>query len=185
MASTAGEILKSAVRRHDCDIANTDVGWLLPAEQHDLSQLRWASEGGVAKHLAVLIEADPHLLMNGRADQSRRHVDDPHVVLGLRHVHALAQGAHSVLASVINGCTRCRFAITDRADVDDRAGLAFTHAWQHVVNAVHHPCDHRVNFFGDLGQAQTLQAADVEHSSVIDQASRWSVLAFCSRDRGS
>jgi hypothetical protein len=176
--------LKGAVGRHNCDITNADVGWLLPAEQHDRSQLCRADEGGVAEHLAVLLEADPHFLVNGGADQARRHVDDAHVVLGLRHVHALAEGAHGVLAGVIHRRTRSRLAITDRADVDNRAGLAFTHAWQHVVNAVHHPSDHRVHLFGDLGQAQTLQATDVDYSSVIDKASRWPVLAFCIRDRG-
>ena len=77
-----GKCLKSAVGRHDCDIANADMGRLLPAEQHDLSKFCWANESGVAEHFAVLLEADPHLLMNGRADQTRRHVDDPHVVLG-------------------------------------------------------------------------------------------------------
>ena len=41
--------LKSAVGRHNCDIANADMGWLLPAEHHDRSQLRRADEGGVPK----------------------------------------------------------------------------------------------------------------------------------------
>ena len=110
------------------------MGWLLPAEQNDRSQLRWADEGGIAEHLAVLLKADPHFLVDGGTNESRRHVDDPYVVLGLRHVHAFAKRAHGVLTGVIHRCTRCRLAIPNRADVDDRAGLAFTHSWQHMMN---------------------------------------------------
>ena len=65
--------------------------WLLPAEKDNFGEFYRFNESGIAKHFAVFLKADPHLLMNLCSDQSGRKVDHTDVVLSLGHIQALAQ----------------------------------------------------------------------------------------------
>ena len=151
---------------------------LLPAEEDDVRELHRLDEGRIAKHGAVVLEADPHLLVNRCSDQSGREIDHTHVVLRLRHVQAFAQGAHGVFAGVINGSSRSRLAIADRTDVDDRSAATFPHSGQNEVNAIHHPFDHGVHLLIDLLKAEAVQPTDVQHPRIVDQAACGSMLTF-------
>ena len=71
---------KSTVRRHHRDISDTDVLWLLPAEEDNVCEFYRINESRIAKHLAVFLKADSHLLMNRRSDQSGCQVDYTNVV---------------------------------------------------------------------------------------------------------
>ena len=80
-AADRAQSSESAVCWHHCDISDTDVLWLLPAEEDNVCEFRRLNEGRVAKHLAVFLKTDPHLLMNRCSNQSGRKINNTNVVL--------------------------------------------------------------------------------------------------------
>ena len=74
---------ESTVSWHNCDISDTDVLWLLPAEEDNFCEFYRFNERRISKHFAVFLKADPHLLMNLCSDQPGRKVDNTDVVLSL------------------------------------------------------------------------------------------------------
>ena len=65
--------------------------WLLPAEKDNFGEFNRFNESRIAKHFAVFLKANPHLLMNLCSNQPRRKVDHTDVMLSLGHIQALAQ----------------------------------------------------------------------------------------------
>src|SRR5437867_2425050 len=84
-------------RRHD-EVADAEVGGEAVAVEEDLSQFVRRHEVRVAERLAVLLEGDPHPLVDVRLHVARRDVDYSHALLALRFSQALGEGAHPVLA---------------------------------------------------------------------------------------
>jgi hypothetical protein len=157
-------------RRHDHEVADADRLRLLVAEQDNVGDPFGRDEIRISGQAAILIERDAHSDMDVRPHESRRDIDDAHVVFRLRLLKRLGQRADRGFRGVVRLAGGAGLAIRDRAHVDDRTALARAHAGQHRPDAVDHALEQHIDIVIEVVDWPASEVADMEKPSIVDEA---------------